>query len=67
MIIITLFYFFKVWSLVLVKNDQYLITGCNDNELRIWKISFIESDSIDFDVNLHNLTLTDDTEVSDVV
>lgn len=56
----------EVWSLVLVKNDQYLITGCNDNELRIWKISFIENDNTEFDVNLHNLTLTDDTEVSDV-
>ncbi|XP_003486560.1 WD repeat-containing protein 3 [Bombus impatiens] len=56
----------EVWGLVLIKDDQYLITGCNDNELRIWQISFTEGEAVDFDVNLHDLTLTDDAEISNV-
>ncbi|KOC59058.1 WD repeat-containing protein 3 [Habropoda laboriosa] len=53
-----------VWSLVLVKNDQYLITGCSDNELRVWKISFTDSEATDFNINLQDLTLIDDGEIS---
>lgn len=64
---ITILLSFKVWGLVLIKDDQYLITGCNDNELRIWQISFTEGEAVDFDVNLHDLTLADDAEISNVV
>ncbi|VEN48491.1 unnamed protein product [Callosobruchus maculatus] len=28
----------EVWSIALVKNDQYLVTGCGDGELRVFKI-----------------------------
>ncbi|XP_076183673.1 WD repeat-containing protein 3 isoform X2 [Ptiloglossa arizonensis] len=56
----------EVWSLVLAKNDQYLITGCNDNELHVWKIFFTDNGTSDFEVNLQDLNITDDTEVSDM-
>ena len=58
---------FKVWSLVLAKDDQYLITGCNDNQLHIWRMAFIEDDTADFSTNLHDLNIIDDAEISDVV
>ena len=58
---------FKVWSLVLAKDDQYLITGCNDNELHVWRISFNEGDTADFNTNLRDLNIIDDAEISDVV
>ncbi|XP_012143534.1 WD repeat-containing protein 3 isoform X2 [Megachile rotundata] len=54
----------EVWSLALVKNDHYLVTGCNDNELRVWKIFFTDTETVD--INLQELTLTDDAEVSDM-
>ncbi|CAK9807252.1 WD repeat-containing protein 3 [Anthophora plagiata] len=56
----------EVWGLVLVKNDQYLVTGCNDNELHVWKISFVDSEATDFNVNLQDVTVVDDGEISDV-
>ncbi|XP_076762972.1 WD repeat-containing protein 3 [Xylocopa sonorina] len=57
----------EVWSLALVKNDRYLISGCNNNELHLWKISFGESsNATDFGANLQDLTITDDSEVSDM-
>lgn len=36
---------FKVWGLSLVKDDHYLVTGCGDAELRVWKLSQKDSDS----------------------
>ncbi|XP_053978447.1 WD repeat-containing protein 3 [Hylaeus volcanicus] len=56
----------EVWGLALAKNDQYLITGCNDNELHVWKVSFIDGESTDFEVNLQDLNIADQTEVSDM-
>lgn len=32
------FVFNQVWSLALVKNSKYLITGSSDSELRMWEI-----------------------------
>lgn len=32
-----------------MKDDQYLITGCNDMELRVWKITFIDNKNIELD------------------
>lgn len=29
----------EVWGMALVKDDQYLVTGCGDAELRVWKLS----------------------------
>lgn len=29
----------EVWSLTLMKEDRYLVTGCGDAELRVWKLS----------------------------
>lgn len=29
----------EVWSLTLMKEDRYLVTGCGDSELRVWKLS----------------------------
>nr|XP_033322455.1 WD repeat-containing protein 3 isoform X2 [Megalopta genalis] len=57
----------EVSSLALAKNDQYLITGCKDNELQVWKIYFTETTATDFDVNLQDLTITDDVEVNDLI
>ena len=56
----------EVWSLTLAKNDQYLITGCNDNALRVWKIFFTDDKTTDFEINMQDLTITDETEVSDM-
>jgi hypothetical protein len=38
---------FQVWGLTLVKGDKYLITGCGDNELRVWSIVPKDSSSED--------------------
>lgn len=29
----------EVWSLTLMKEDRYLVTGCGDSELRVWKLT----------------------------
>lgn len=34
-----------------MKDDKYLITGCNDNELRVWKITFIDNKNIEFNTD----------------
>ena len=31
-------HFLQVWGLTIVK-DKYLVTGCGDNELRVWSIA----------------------------
>lgn len=31
-----------------MNDDRYLITGCNDMELRVWKITFLDK-NIEFD------------------
>lgn len=32
----------EVWGLALAKEDRYLVTGCNENELFVWKIFFAD-------------------------
>lgn len=49
----------QVWSCALVKDDKYLITGCNDNELRVWKITFVDDKNIEFN------TVTDVVDPND--
>ena len=34
---------FKVWGFAVVQEETRLITGCSDSELRMWKISTIDS------------------------
>ena len=34
-----------MWGLSLIKDDQYLVTGCGDAELRVWKLSQKDHDS----------------------
>lgn len=34
-----------MWALSLLRNDQYLVTGCGDNELRVWKIAIKKDDT----------------------
>ena len=29
-----------MWDFALVKQDAYLVTGTNDSELRVWKMTF---------------------------
>lgn len=33
----------QVWGFAVIQDETRLITGCSDNELRIWKISRPES------------------------
>lgn len=41
-----LFFFWRqVWSLALIRNEQYIVTGCGDAELRVWKISHRDADT----------------------
>lgn len=49
----------EVWGLALMKNDKYLVSGCGDAELRVWRLA-VRSDDMDKkdENNLpHNLEL----------
>uniref|UniRef100_A0A6P7H1M8 WD repeat-containing protein 3-like n=1 Tax=Diabrotica virgifera virgifera TaxID=50390 RepID=A0A6P7H1M8_DIAVI len=35
----------EVWTIALMKDDEYLVTGCGDAELRVYKLSFKDPDS----------------------
>lgn len=42
-----------------MNDDRYLITGCNDMELRVWKITFLDKNieldtAVDTDINEEN-------------
>lgn len=37
----------EVWDFCLVKNEQYLITGTTDSELRVWRLTFSEDAKAD--------------------
>lgn len=65
----------EVWGLCLVKDDQYLVTGCGDAELRVYKLSLRHPDSENI-TSVEHLTNTlelatleegDDTTVSGFV
>ncbi|KAG8223836.1 hypothetical protein J437_LFUL007857, partial [Ladona fulva] len=34
----------EVWGMSIVKDGKYLVTGCGDSELRVWKLNFIEGE-----------------------
>lgn len=54
----------EVWGLAIVKNDQYLVTGCNDNEIRVWKIFFVDTESTNIVPNLENFEANSEADVS---
>jgi len=47
-----------------VKDDQYLITGCNDKELHVWKITFLDNKNIELDTAVSALDLDEENEES---
>jgi len=47
-----------------VNSDQYLITGCNDRELRVWKISFLDNKKIEYDANVNSSNPNEENEES---
>lgn len=47
-----------------MKDDQYLITGCNDKELHVWKITFLDNKSIELDTAVSALDLDEENEES---
>ena len=55
----------QVWGFALAKNDHYLISGCNDRELNIWKI--YSADTQNKDINLSNIVLNDEDNDNDIV
>lgn len=57
----------EVWGLTLVKNDEYLITGSNDRELRVWKISFVEGDDKNIVNRMEILNVDSENDVNDAV
>lgn len=54
----------QVWSLVLMNNDRYLITGCNDVELRVWKITFLDNKNIELASAIGTLDIKEENEES---
>lgn len=57
----------QVWSFVLVKDDQYLITGCNDSELRVWKITFHDNKGFALDNAVSTLDINEESVDIDMV
>lgn len=55
----------EVWGFCLVKNDKYLVTGCNDTELRVWKIFNVENNDDDNILNINSLNINEE-EANDV-
>lgn len=49
-----------------MNDDRYLITGCNDKELRVWKITFLDNKSIEFDTAVSALNLNEENEENEV-
>lgn len=54
--------------MTLAKEDQYLVTGCNENELLVWKI-FFANDAKDASgpTNVTTLNTTEEDDVDDLV
>lgn len=57
----------QVWSFILVKDDKYLITGCNDTELRVWKITFVDNKNIEFNTATDDVDLNEESVDTDMV
>lgn len=61
----------EIWGLALMKNDKYLVTGCGDAELRVWKLMLRTEDAIKKELTVNNLAhdleltnLDDDSDVN---
>ncbi|KAG5332620.1 WDR3 protein, partial [Acromyrmex heyeri] len=54
----------QVWSFVLMNDDRYLITGCNDMELRVWKITFLDDRNIELDTAVGTIDTNEENEES---
>lgn len=54
----------QVWSFVLINDDRYLITGCNDIELRVWKITFLDNKNIELNTAVGTLDINEENEES---
>lgn len=54
----------QVWSFVLMNDDRYLITGCNDMELRVWKITFIDNKNVELDAAIGTSDINEENEES---
>lgn len=61
---------FKVWSAVLLKEERYLVTGSMDQELRVWKLNWVEDvkdeDKLRQQLEIVKLEETDNVEDSSV-
>lgn len=61
---------FKVWSAVLLKEERYLVTGSMDQELRVWKLNWVEDvkdeDKLMQQLEIVKLEETDNVEDSSV-
>jgi len=47
-----------------MNNDRYLITGCNDRELRVWEITFLDNKNIEFTTAIGTLDIDEEDEKS---
>ncbi|XP_072390912.1 WD repeat-containing protein 3 isoform X2 [Diabrotica undecimpunctata] len=56
----------EVWTIALMQDDKYLVTGCGDAELRVYKLSFRDSDcenkNIEYLPSRLELTSLEDSE-----
>lgn len=50
-----------------MNDDKYLITGCNDVELYVWKITFLDNKSIEFDTAVDTENLDEESLDTDMV
>lgn len=57
----------QVWGFALVKNDLYLVTGCNDNELHVWQIFFIDATKTNIEAAIEDLNIEEDNEADGLV
>ena len=47
-----------------MNDDRYLITGCNDMELRVWKITFLDDRNIELDTAVGIIDTNEENEES---
>jgi len=47
-----------------MNNDRYLITGCNDRELRVWEITFLDNKNIELTTAIGTLDINEEDEKS---
>ena len=59
----------EVWDFALIKDNSYLVTGTNDSELRVWKLTFKDdlstTDNGHQPPSIKKLKITEDEDQSD--